>query len=207
MNYDFIEKRTQYRTAIIQRYGVSAAIFDNVTRALAALAQPVSLRRGQYLQTIGKMTPSLYWLCSGVARVGYITEAGEEVTLGFSTDGQAVGLHEDWLRARAGEPAVHFVVAETAIHGYRLDWSKVQLLSAENRALREYYVKVSESSIVRQGQRIYVSRSASARGRLQAFRAEYPGLEARISQKVIASFLGITPQYLSQLLRENESAK
>jgi predicted transcriptional regulator len=45
--------------------------------------------------------------------------------------------------------------------------------------------------------------ASPAQGRLTAFRREYPGLEQRISQKVVASFLGITPQYMSQLLRHD----
>ena len=46
---------------------------------------------------------------------------------------------------------------------------------------------------------------SSAHERLAAFREEYPGLEARISQRAIASYLGITPQYMSRLRREAEA--
>jgi hypothetical protein len=44
----------------------------------------------------------------------------------------------------------------------------------------------------------------SANCRLAAFREQYPGLEQRISQKVLASYLGITPQYMSTLLRQEQ---
>jgi hypothetical protein len=98
---------------------------------------------------------------------------------------------------------MHFVVAETAMHGYRLDWMEINAMAQRDSVLRDYYLKVSERAILNQGRRIYIS-AAPAQGRLAAFREEYPGLEQRISQKVIASFLGITPQYMSQLLRNDK---
>ena len=54
-------------------------------------------------------------------------------------------------------------------------------------------------------QRAYATGETSAQERLAAFREEYPGLEARISQRAIASYLGITPQYMSRLRREAEA--
>ena len=56
-------------------------------------------------------------------------------------------------------------------------------------------------------QRAYSNGETSAHERLAAFREEYPGLEARISQRAIASYLGITPQYMSRLRREAEAAE
>jgi CRP-like cAMP-binding protein len=183
-------------------------MYDQVSQLLAPLAVPVSLRKGEYLQHIGTPAHALHWLHSGVARTGFITEAGNEVTLQFLMDGQPAASHEDLLRARNDLPAMHFVVAETAVHGYRLDWAQISLIADSNLTLRDYYIKASELSIIMQGRRLYLSTSP-AQSRLTAFREQYPGLEARISQKVVASFLGITPQYMSQLLRldgENKQA-
>ena len=203
MTHAFIEQRDQYKTAIAARYGVTEEMFDSVTRILAPLAMPVTLRKGEYLQRIGAPAQWVYWTYRGVARNGFTNESGTEVTLRFSMDGEAAGSHEDLVGARNGIPAQHFVVAETAVVGYRMDWAGVRGLAAEHPILRDYYLKVAEASILRQGRRICMHSHTSAQGRLAAFRREYPGLEARISQKVIASFLGITPQYMSQLLRSD----
>jgi len=201
MNPAFIEQRKQTTKAIAQRYDVSEQMFDTVTGLLAPLATPVSLRKGDYLQRIGTPAKWVYWTYRGVVRNGFTNECGTEVTLRFTMDGEAAGSHEDLVGARSGVPAQHFVVAETAVEAYRMDWAEVRALAAEHQILRDYYLKVAEASILRQGRRISMHSHTSAAGRLAAFRREYPGLEERISQKVIASFLGITPQYMSQLLR------
>lgn len=200
MNHAFLEHRAKYRDIAAQRYGVTAEMYDEVTRLIAPMAVPVSLRKGEFLQRIGTPALAVHWLYSGVVRTGFITESGNEVTLHFLTDGQPAASHEDLLRARDDQPARHFVIAETAVHCYRLDWVEIRRMAENNSLLRDYYLRVSERGIMDQGRRIYLS-SSPAQGRLAGFRREYPGLEQRISQKVVASFLGITPQYMSQLLR------
>jgi CRP-like cAMP-binding protein len=204
MTHAFLEHRAKYRDVISQRYGVTAELYDEATRLLAPLAVPFSMRKGEYLQRIGTPAHHVHWLHSGVARTGFITEAGNEVTLHFLMDGEPAAAHDDLLRSREDQPAVNFVVAETAIHGYRLDWSEIDALHRQHSSLRDYYLRAAERSILDQGRRMYLSASP-AQGRLNAFRREYPGLEQRISQKVVASFLGITPQYMSQLLRHDAS--
>ncbi|NRR33587.1 Crp/Fnr family transcriptional regulator [Oxalobacteraceae bacterium] len=172
-----------------------------MTLALAPLAVPVSLRKGEFLQRSGTPAQWMYWIFRGVTRNGFITESGAEVTLRFTMDGEAAGSHEDLLQARAGIAAQHFVIAETAVEGHRMDWQEVMRVTQEQAIVRDYYLKAAEASIVRQSRRIGLGSHSSAQDRLAEFRREYPGLERRISQKVIASFLGITPQYLSQMLR------
>ncbi len=202
MNHAFLEHRAKYRDAVTQRYRVTAEMYDEVSRLLAPIAAPVSMRKGEYLQRIGVLAQSLYWLHSGVARTGFFTDAGTEVTLYFRTDGQPAASHDDLLRSNQNELSHNFVVAETAIHGYRIDWADLTDLSERHGVVRDYYLKASERGIIDQGKRLYLS-VCPAQGRLAAFRRDYPGLERRISQKVMASFLGITPQYMSQLLRQD----
>ena len=207
MNQAFIEQRQKYRVAVAQRFGITGDMYNQVTQLVAPLMVPVALRKGDYLQRSGVPAQWLYWMYSGVVRNGFITENGTEVTLRFTTDGDSAGSHDDLLAARDGIPARNFIIAETAVAGFRIDWNDMTRLIEQNEAMRYYYLKASEFSILRDGRRLCLHSNASARERLNAFRLEYPGLEARISQKVIASFLGITPQYMSQLLRPDSAAK
>lgn len=202
MNQAFLEHRAKYRDVVAQHYRVTPEMYDEVSHLLAPIAAPVSVRKGEYLQRIGVLAQSVYWLHSGVARTGFVTDAGSEVTLYFRTDGQAAASHDDLLRANQNELSHNFVIAETAVHGYHIDWLELTALAERHGVLRDYYLKASEQGIIDQGRRLYLS-VCPALGRLAAFRRDYPGLEHRISQKVVASFLGVTPQYMSQLLRQD----
>ncbi|HEU4843110.1 MAG TPA: Crp/Fnr family transcriptional regulator [Burkholderiaceae bacterium] len=207
MKHGFLQQREKYKAQVMRYYGVSEQMYDAINQLMAPLTTPISVRKGELLQRCGVVAQSFHWIYSGVARAGFVTEGGTEVTLRFWTEGDTVASHEDLLRARDGLPARQFVVAETALHGFRLEWADLGRMAEEHEVVRAYYIKVSEASILRQGRRIYTSSAASAQARLAAFREEYPGLEARVSQKVVASFLGITPQYMSQLLRHDTQEK
>ena len=206
MNHDFLEHRAKYRDVITQRYRVTPQIYDEASRLMATIAAPVSLRKGEYLQRAGVLAQGVYWLSSGVARAGFVTDSGNEVTLYFRADGETAVAHDDLLRSNQNELSHNFVVAETAIHGFRIDWVELTKLLEQHGVLRDYYLKASEHAIIDQGKRLYQS-VCPAQGRLAAFRRDYPGLERRISQKVVASFLGITPQYMSQLLRQDAAER
>ncbi|KQQ47708.1 cyclic nucleotide-binding protein [Duganella sp. Leaf126] len=177
-------------------------MYDEVSHLMAPQARHVSVRKGEYLQRSGELAQYIHWLHSGVARVGYAPGNGSEVTLYFRTDGQMAVSHDDILRAQSQEPAHNFVVAETAVQTYRFELQALWALTAQHAVLRDYYIKVSERGIMDQSRRLYLS-VCPAQSRLEAFRIDYPGLEQRISQKVVASFLGITPQYMSQLLKQD----
>ena len=50
--------------------------------------------------------------------------------------------------------------------------------------------------------RVLMLMSASAKERYQEFTATYPSIQRRVSQKMIASYLGITPEALSRIRLE-----
>ena len=202
MNQAFLDHRAKYRQVLAERFRVSPEMYDEISRLMAPLATHISVRKGEQLQRSGEVVQYIHWLHSGVARAGFVPDNGSEVTLYFRTDGHLAVAHDDVLRAMGDQPAHNFVVAETAVQAYRFDWRALWALTEQHSVLRDYYLKVSECGIMDQSRRLYLS-VCPAQGRLEAFRRDYPGLEQRISQKVVASFLGITPQYMSQLLRQD----
>ena len=68
------------------------------------------------------------------------------------------------------------------------------------RKLIEYYYLIIE-------RREYQFLALSAKERYQQFRSDYPGLEQRISQAQIASYLGINPVTLSRIRSSKASPK
>ncbi len=73
-------------------------------------------------------------------------------------------------------------------------------------AFERFYRLMMQQSFVALQHRMTQSLSLTAEERYARFSEKYPGLESRISQKHIASYLGITPVFLS-MLRKQEMAK
>lgn len=190
----------------MKRIDVSDEAYTNVTNILATIAKPFHVRKGEYLQRAGVSATQVYWLASGVARSGFFNRDGIEVTLRFYREGESATTLTDLINGETGQPAVQFLIAETPIHGFTLDWKLACELRAQNEVMQHYHLNIAMHGLQTLAQRAYNSGETSAQERLAAFREEYPGLEARISQRAIASYLGITPQYMSRLRREAEAS-
>lgn len=204
MSEAFLKQREEFSEYTMSRVGVSRELFDEFNRLLAPHVQEVHFRKGDFLQRSGVPASVAYWLYRGVARRGMITKDGTDVTMAFSSEGDSCGSHHDLLAAQDGQPAQEFIIAETSVTALRVQWATLARLREEHGIMREYYLKVSEHSIRRYSQSCLIRSMTSANCRLAAFREQYPDLERRISQKALASFLGITPQYMSTLLRQEQ---
>ncbi|WP_254504316.1 Crp/Fnr family transcriptional regulator [Duganella vulcania] len=206
MNADFIRQRERFKTATMKRIDVSEDSYSNVTALLAPIAKPFHVRKGEYMQRAGVPATQVHWISSGVVRSGFFNRDGIEVTLRFYREGESATTLTDLISGESGQPAVQFLVAETPVHGFTLDWQHSCELRAQHEVMQHYHLNIAMHGLQTLAQRAYTNGETSAHERLAAFREEYPGLEARISQRAIASYLGITPQYMSRLRREAEAA-
>ena len=207
MNSDFIKQRTRFKSATMKRIDVTEEAYANVTTVLAQIAKPFHVRKGEYLQRAGVPATVVHWLSSGVARSGFFNRDGVEMTLRFYREGESATTLTDLINGEQGQPAVQFLIAETPIHGFTLDWKRCCELRAQHEVMQQYHLNFTMHGLQTLAQRAYTNGETSAHERLAAFREEYPGLEARISQRAVASYLGITPQYMSRLRREAEAAE
>jgi CRP-like cAMP-binding protein len=204
MSLQYIKHRQHYKAALMDRLSIGEHVYEEASRSMAPYAVPFAFRRGDLLQRVGQTTRDIFWLTSGVARVGYVSESGNEVTMRFATEGHAANADEDLMEYREGVPVRSFIVAETTVQGYRFDWQAVCEARRNSTALLAYHTAVLEYAVCCQARRFVTHSASSADERLAYFREEYPGLERRISQKVLASYLQITPAYLSQLMRREQ---
>ena len=204
MNQHFLKLRQHFKADLMARYCVDEALYDAASRSIAALAVPFAVRRGELLQRVGQTAREVFWLTGGVARVGYVSEGGNEVTMRFATEGHIANAYEDLLEYRGEQPSRSFIVAETSVQGFRFDWEQMSLLRGQDPQLMAYMMHLLEFAVGSQARRFITHTASSADERLFNFREEYPQLERRISQKVLASYLQITPAYLSQLMRREQ---
>jgi len=65
--------------------------------------------------------------------------------------------------------------------------------------------KIAERHYISRERREHDFLACNAAQRYETFLEEFPGLEARISQTNIASYLGITPETLSRILKKRQN--
>ncbi len=136
-----------------------------------------------------------YVVHKGLLRSFFVDEGGKEHTFMFAPEG--------WIIADL-EASGFGNVTRLAIEA--LEDSEVELRPMLDRVLEaqdaESQFKLMHRRAGALQRRVLMMMSTSALERYEFFLETYPQLGGRISQKLIASYLGITPQALSKLRAE-----
>ncbi|MEL6561889.1 MAG: Crp/Fnr family transcriptional regulator [Bacteroidota bacterium] len=147
----------------------------------------IVVHKGQILQHIGELNTKLYFVKSGLLRSYSIDQKGKEHIFMFAP--------ENWTIADSVSPDQSsdlFIEAledsEVIVHQKKID-NTVDVQSLVNR------IKVLQK-------RVIMLMSASAIERYQHFVETYPEIVQRVPQKMIASYLGVTPESLSAVKKD-----
>lgn len=153
------------------------------------------IRKGTLLQEVGQCPQVAYVVHAGLLRSFFVDEGGKEHTFMFAPEGWIIAD----LEASGFGNATRLAI-ET------LEDSEVEVRSMVDRTWEtqdtESQFKLMHRRAGALQRRVLMMMSTSALERYEYFLETYPQLSGRISQKLIASYLGITPQALSKLRAE-----
>lgn len=147
--------------------------------------------------------PQLYYVEEGLLRLGHVDPSGQERTLQFALEGWWLA---DFMAFLGRSPSQFFVeMAEEGTVRFvsRADYER---LLAEVPSAERYFRKVYERAYAASQRRHFLQETRTARERYESFVANYPEFVERIPQYMLASFLGLTPEYLSRL-RKRRAAR
>ena len=155
----------------------------------------MEVQKGEQLQAADACPTHVFHVISGLLRAYFVDESGKEHTYMFAPEGwtlgdlEAAGFSQSTsLVIEALEPSVVDAMPMADVYGHP-DLDPVAELKRMHR----------RAGVLQR--RVLMMMSTSALERYEFFLATYPELSHRIPQKLIASYLGITPQALSMIRR------
>ena len=163
---------------------------------LGALFRPQSARRGDLLLRAGETPHTLTFVLSGLLRLYYIDGAGREFTKSLCVENDIVAAYSALL---LGTPSRLFIEALEESQLLVANYRDYQALAAQHPCWQMIERKRAELLFIKKELRESALLLDDAETRYAQFLAEYPGLEARVKQHHIASYLGITPVSLSRI--------
>lgn len=96
-------------------------------------------------------------------------------------------------------PSIYSIKAVMDSEVYMLSQNDFDLLLQKSPSFERYYRILFQNALVSHQKRIMRNISFTAEERYKAFRETFPGLELVVPQKYIASYLGISPEFLSKM--------
>ncbi|GHN00295.1 cAMP-binding protein [Cytophagales bacterium WSM2-2] len=169
------------------------------TELYVSLLHPKTIKRKEFLLKKGDVCNTENFITKGCLRAYTIDENGFEHILMFAIEDWWIG---DLYSFLTQTPATCYIDAleDTEI----LQISKHDLDSLFQRVpkFERFYRMVFQNALIAQRQRINQNLSFTAEQRYLNFIDKYPEMEQRLSQKHVAAFLGITPEFLSMIRRK-----
>lgn len=172
------------------------------SRFFTSLAQVRRLKKKEFLLQAGEICRYESFILEGCLRNYYLDNKGNEHILQFS--------FEDWWTSDlysllTQTPATQFIDALEDSVVALFDRDDLDRLYREVPKFERFFRIMLQNAFVAQQQRILQNIGSTGEERYLAFRKKYPAFEQRLPQHQIASFLGITPEFLSKI--RNKLAK
>lgn len=144
----------------------------------------------------GEKCRDIFFVEKGCLRVFYTDQLGSEHNIYFAPENWWAVDMSSFSRQT---PAFYSIstLEESIVH--YIDYSTLEELYTAVPKFERFFRILTQNGFDMYQGRITNSLSQTAEERYTRFRNQYPGLEQRIAQKHIASYLGITPVFLSRI--------
>jgi len=163
------------------------------------LASRLSSRKylkGQYILQQGDISQTECFIISGCTKMFYLDDNGQEHIIMFSI--------EDWWTSDLGSfisqtPSDFNVQCLENTEIIQFSYDNIEELFSKIPKLERFFRKIIEKAFVASQKRIIRNFSLTAKERYLIFKENYPKIEQRIPQYMVASYLGITKEFLSKI--------
>ncbi len=169
------------------------------TEFLLSLLQVKKLKRKEFLLRQGEVCATENFVIKGCLRVYTINEEGVEHVLLFGIEGWWVA---DLYSLLAQKPAGYFIDALEDTEILQIAKDNLDLLYERVPKFERFFRIVFQNALIAHQQRIHENLTLPAEQRYLNFIKRYPAFEQRIPQKQVATYLGITPVFLSMLRKK-----
>jgi len=169
------------------------------TEYFTSLLKEKKLRRKQYLLQEGDICRHENFVVQGCLRTYHIDSKGQEHIVQFAVEDWWIGDMYSFLTQKPSRYAIDAL--EDSV-----------VLSIEKKSMDELYIKVPkfekfyrhllQNAFIALQERITSNISETGEERYRKFQLKYSKIEERVPQRMIASFLGLTPESLSRIRRQ-----
>jgi len=182
--------------SLIENLLDSIKVDDREIDFFQSLLEKKEFKKKEFLLRSGDVSRYYYFIIEGCLKKYYINNEGKKRIFEFATDQQWVGdQHSLWNLT----PSMFNIIALENSETVRISYTNLNTLLDQVPKFERYFRLIDNQAIRKHELRIKQSLACSAEERLFDFREAYPGLELRVAQKEIASFLGVSPEFLSKL--------
>lgn len=163
-----------------------------------SLLENRSIKQNELIEKTGEISTHFIHVKSGCLMSFYTDPDGIDHVMQFSTAGWWTGDMNSFSKKI---PAAYTTRALADSELLLISKANLDALLDRFPNFEKYFRILFQNSLITHQTRILLTISASAEERYTRFQKKYPSLEQFVPLKYIASYLGITPEFLSKIRR------
>jgi len=168
-----------------------------------SLLKPRQLAKKNFILKEGQVCKFISFVDSGTLRAYYLDKEGRESTIMFAiTDWWITDMYCFINRL----PAMLHIEAVENSNIFQLQKDHLDILLLKVPKFERFFRVLMQNAYIREQLRVIQNLSLTAEERYDNFLSKYPQVAKKVTQKQIASYLGITPEFLSTI-RGNKSKR
>ena len=177
---------------------------ENEALEFSAAFKEIRVKKRQFLIQPNFTAKSRYFVISGALRAYVIGEEGQEHTIQLALEEWWISDYNSYI---SQQPASMFVIAVEDCVLLELSFEEERKLKALSHRFETFFRMLAERSVAFMQRRIITTLTQSAEERYESFIGRYPVFTRRFPQYVIASYLGMTTEFLSKIRNQRVKPK
>lgn len=171
-------------------------INDEEFTSVLSFFQVLEVKKKQDLMSEGEICRSLFFVVKGCVRKFFINEKGIEQTTEFAIENWWITDTFAFERQMKSDFSIQSVEKSIIL---KIDFQSQKALLEKHPVMERYFRMVYQRAYAAAERRIRYLYEFSREELYLHFSTHYPWFIQRIPQYLIASFLGFTPEYLSEI--------
>ncbi|MBK8056170.1 MAG: Crp/Fnr family transcriptional regulator [Saprospiraceae bacterium] len=167
---------------------------------MLSLFKPLMLKKDDYFLEIGKHCNQVAFIKAGMLRIYYPNDKGEDTTCYFSLPNEFVTSFSSFT---SGSPSIENIQAILPTEIFVIEKQDLEMLYNKVPVTQEFGRKAAENLAIMMEKRISLFLNNTAEERYQYLLKNNPILIQTVPLQYLASYLGISPQHLSRLRKNN----
>lgn len=188
---------------ILSNFAMHISLSDEEMGLIMSKLEHITVKKNEVLFNSGEVCRNMYFVNKGCLRIYNTDTEGDQHNILFCP--------ENWwcvdITSFSGQtPAFYTIQTLENSEVFSLSYTILEQLYLEVPKLERFFRILTQNGFNLYQRRITSNISKTAEERYALFHKLYPKLEQRIAQKHIASYLGITPVFLSMIRKRITSS-
>ena len=183
---------------ILQNIAKHISLTKEQENYFLSLLKNKKVRKKLFLSQEGDISKGPFFVTEGILRSYTVDKNGFEHVLQFAPPGWWMADMYSLITQQPGSLSIDAVEDSEVL---LLPKQELDKLYNEIPAFERFFRILAENALVTFQQRLIDNLSLTAKERYENFCKRYPLLIERLPQKQVASYIGVTPEFLSKMLK------